>query len=84
VASHGAVTADPVGAPDPARGMAAYNLACAQSRSGDLDAAAGALRDAIGLNKDIRANAGRDPDLAAVRSSGLVEEELWSARSDGM
>jgi hypothetical protein len=84
VASHGVVTADQVGAPDPARGMAAYNMACAQSRSGDLDAAARALRDAIGLNKDIRANAGRDPDLAAVRSSGLVERELWSARSDGM
>jgi len=80
VASHGAVTADEVGAPDPARGMAAYNLACAQSRSGD--AAAAALRDAISLNGDIRANAVRDADLAAVRSSGLVEPELWSVGSD--
>ncbi len=56
-----------VGAPAAARGMASYNLACARARAGCLDDAAAALADAVTLNPDVRANALRDNDLAAVR-----------------
>ena len=76
LAGHGVATASYLGAPAPARGMASYNLACALARAGRLDQAAAALREAVTLNPDIRANAGRDPDLAAVRDSGRLEAAL--------
>ena len=60
-------TASYLDAPAPARGMAHYNLACAQSRLGDLDQASASIESAISLNPDLRANASRDPDLASVR-----------------
>ena len=69
LAAQGVATASQVGAPDPARGMASYNLACAQSRAGELTAAASALRDAVALNPDVKANAARDPDLAPLRNA---------------
>jgi hypothetical protein len=46
--------------------MAGYSLACAQARTGLLDVAARTLAEAIEANPDLRANAGRDPDLAEL------------------
>jgi tetratricopeptide (TPR) repeat protein len=65
-------TAASVGAPDPARGMASYNLACAQARAGQADEALAALTEAIARNPDVRANSARDPDLATLRDRGLI------------
>jgi Tetratricopeptide repeat len=73
LAEHGVATAGYLGAADPARGMACYNLACAQARAQRPDDAAAALREAIALNPDVRANAARDPDLAILRSGGRLE-----------
>lgn len=70
LAAHAVATARYLDAPAPARGMACYNLACAQSRTGDLDLAAATVDAAIGLNPDLRRNASRDPDLRALRDSG--------------
>lgn len=68
--SHALATARYLGPPEPAVGMAAYGLACAQSASGLAADAARTLAEAITLNPDLRANAARDPDLAPVRESG--------------
>ena len=76
LAMHAVATADYLGAPGPARGMASYNLACAQAGANLPDQAAVTLREAIGLNPDVRANAGRDPDLAVLRESGRLEAAL--------
>jgi hypothetical protein len=76
LAAHGVATVGYLGAPGPARGMASYNLACALARAGRLDQAAAALREAVTLNPDVRANARRDPDLTAVRDSGRLEAAL--------
>jgi hypothetical protein len=72
VAAHAVAAAEYLGAPDQARGMASYNLACAQAAAGRLDAAATALTAAVALNSDLQANAARDRDLAALRDRGLV------------
>ena len=72
LASHAVATASYLGAPPPARGMASYNLACAQAGAGLLDEAAAAVTEAIALNPDVRANAVRDNDLAVVRDSGRL------------
>jgi hypothetical protein len=72
LASHAVATADYLHAPDQARGVAGYNLACAQAGAGLLDAAQAALSAAVALNPDLRANAARDGDLAALRDSGQV------------
>jgi hypothetical protein len=72
LARHAAVAAACVGAPAEARGMASYNLACALAGASQLDEAAAAVAEAIELNADLRVNAGRDPDLAAVRSTERV------------
>jgi len=74
LAAHAVTTAGYLGAPDQARGMASYNLACVQARADQPNKAAVALREAIRLNPDLRANAGRDPDLAIVRDRGLLED----------
>jgi hypothetical protein len=63
-------------APDAARGMAYFNLACAQAQAGHLGDALGSLRQAIELNSDLRANASRDADLAVLRDSGQLEPLL--------
>lgn len=68
LAAHAASTAAYVGAPDQARGMASYNLACAQAQADLPDQAVTALLEAIRLNPDLRANASRDPDLAVLRA----------------
>jgi hypothetical protein len=70
--THGVLTASYLGAPDPARGMASYNLACAQAGANLLDQAASTLRQAIALNPDLAGNARRDQDLAALTGSGLL------------
>jgi tetratricopeptide (TPR) repeat protein len=72
MAQHAVATADYLGAPAPARGMAAYNLACAEARAGLLDAAEANLTAAIALNPDVRQNALRDSDLAELRARGTL------------
>jgi len=76
VARHAVATASYLGAPAPARGMASYNLACAQAGAGLLDESAAAVTEAIALNPDVRANAVRDSDLAVVRDSGRLAAVL--------
>jgi hypothetical protein len=65
-------TARYLGAPDQAAGMAAYSLACAQAVWGRTSEARDTLVEAIALNGEVRANAERDPDLAALRDSGQL------------
>jgi hypothetical protein len=72
LAAHGVATASYLDAPAPARGMAHYNLACAQSSLGELDQASATIEAAISLNSDLRINAARDPDLQALRDSGRL------------
>ncbi|HEY1915094.1 MAG TPA: hypothetical protein VGH27_05900 [Streptosporangiaceae bacterium] len=55
-----------LGAPAAARGMACYNLACAQARVGHPDDALVALAEAVVLNPALRVNARRDTDLASL------------------
>jgi hypothetical protein len=76
LAEHAVATAGFLGAPAAARGMAMYNLACAQAGAGLLDAAAAALIEAVALNPDVRANAARDSDLATLRDSGRLAAVL--------
>jgi hypothetical protein len=78
LAEQSLATAAFLGAPDPARGMASYNLACAQAGAGLLDEAAATVTEAVALNPDVRANAARDTDLAAVRERGLLSALLGS------
>jgi hypothetical protein len=78
--AHGLATARYLRAPGPAAGLAGYSLACAQARGGLLDEAARTLTEAIGLNPDLGANAGRDPDLAALRDAGLLGALLAPVR----
>lgn len=70
--SHALATSRYLGVPDPALGMAAYSLACAQVATNDPTGAAATLTEAIRLNPDLRANARRDPDLAALRAGGQL------------
>ena len=74
--AHGLATASYLRAPDQARGMAGYNLACAQARAGRLDDAAAAVRDAVSRNPDLRGKAGSEPDLAMLRDSGCLDSVL--------
>jgi hypothetical protein len=78
LARHAVDTSDYAGAPGPARGMARYNLACAQARAGELSDASTALADAVALNTDLRSNAARDRDLTALRDSGVLARVLAS------
>jgi len=81
LAKEAVATAAVLGAPDPARGMASYNLACAQAGADLLDEAAATVAEAIALNPDVRANAARDADLAPVRERGLLTALLDSQAS---
>lgn len=72
LAAQSVATASYLRAPGPAQGMAHYNLACAQARTGRLDEAAATLSAAIDLNADLRANAARDADLQALRDRGRL------------
>jgi hypothetical protein len=76
VATRAVATAAALDAPAAARGMACYNLACVQARAGRPAEALAALTEAVGLNPDVRANAGRDPDLAGLRDSGQLAAVL--------
>jgi hypothetical protein len=72
LAEHAAATASYLDAPAAGRGMASYNLACAQAGAGLLDESAAAISEAVALNPDLRANTLRDGDLTAVRESGRL------------
>jgi len=63
-------------APDMARGMAVYNLACAQAQAGKPSDAAATLAEAVALNGALRANAARDADLSSLRDQGRLDEVL--------
>ena len=76
MAAQGLATASYLHAPDMARGMAGYNLACAQAKAGQLDDAAAAVRAAVALNPDLRAKANGEPDLAMLRDSGRLDSAL--------
>jgi hypothetical protein len=52
--------------------MAAYSLAGAQVAANDPAGAAATLTEAIRLNPDLRVNARRDPDFAALRAGGQL------------
>jgi hypothetical protein len=52
--------------------MACYNLACANARAGMEADALSILDMAIRLNPELRANAVRDADFAALRSQGRL------------
>jgi hypothetical protein len=74
--AHAVAAARYLDAPGPARGMAFYNLACAQARSDYPDAALPPLRRAIRLNRALTVNAARDRDLAVLRERGQLDELL--------
>jgi hypothetical protein len=78
LAERAVTTAAALGVPASARGMASYNLACAQAGAGLIDEAAAAVAEAVALNPDVRGNAARDKDLAAVRERGLLTALLGS------
>jgi len=65
-----------LGAPDQARGMACYNLACAAARSGRPEKAVKALEEAVRLNPALRAHASRDADLEHLREDGRLDALL--------
>ncbi len=77
--AHALATARYLAAPDPALGMAAYSLACAQAQEDADRTAVGTLAAAIELNPDLAANARRDPDLARLRDSGNLDQILRPA-----
>jgi hypothetical protein len=83
LAEYAVTTADYLAVPAAARGMAAYNLACAYASASLLDQAATALTTAIALNPDVRQNALRDNDLAALRTRGTLSALTDSPGSGG-
>jgi hypothetical protein len=76
--AHAVAVASYLQAPEQARGMAHYSLACAQARTGLADAALVQLRQACRLNPDLAAKAGSEPDLAELRRGGQLEALLIS------
>lgn len=64
--------------PDTARGMAVYNLACAQARAEMTAEAVETLGEALALNRELRANAARDSDLVRLRDDGKLDALLTS------
>jgi hypothetical protein len=79
LATRGGAAATAFSSPAPARGMAWYNLACAQAASGLEDEAIGALGAAVASNPDVRANAGEEPALDCLLRSGRLSGILTSA-----
>jgi hypothetical protein len=61
-----------LGTPDMARGMAVYNLACAQAGAGQAADAVASLAEAVALNGALRGNAARDADLSSLRDQGML------------
>jgi hypothetical protein len=76
LASHGLATSTYLRAPEQARGMAAYNLACAQAKAERLDEAAASVALTVSLNPDLRGKIGTEPDLAALRNGGYLAAAL--------
>jgi hypothetical protein len=76
VADHALSTARYLSAPAAVTAMAFYNRAIARAGTGALDDAAEDVRDAIGLNADLRANAETDSDLRSLRERGLLDGVL--------
>jgi hypothetical protein len=76
LAAHGLATSAYLGLPGQARGMAAYNLACALAKAGRLDEAAASVVDTVSLNPGLRAKIGTEPDLAALRKGGYLAAVL--------
>jgi hypothetical protein len=73
LATHATTLAATEEAPGPARGMALYNLACVQARTGHEASAYDALSQAIAENPDLTVNARRDPDLEPLRANRQLE-----------
>jgi hypothetical protein len=63
-------------APDPVRGMATYNLACALAQTDRPGEAVDAVAEAVMLNSALVSNVSRDPDLAPLRDSGRLDMVL--------
>jgi hypothetical protein len=76
IADHALSTARYLAAPATVTAMAIYNRAVARAGTGALDDAAEDVRDAIGLNADLRANAEIDADLRSLREQGLLDGVL--------
>src|SRR5215471_3379925 len=73
LAAHGLATSTYLRAPGQARGMAAYNLACALAMAGRLGEAAASVVETVSLNPGLRAKIGTEPDLAALRNGGYLD-----------
>jgi hypothetical protein len=71
LAAHGLATASYLRVPDEVRGMAAYNLACAQAKADQLEEAAASVRATLAFNPGLRAKIDTEPDLAALRKGGV-------------
>jgi len=76
LAAHGLATSTYLRAPGQARGMAAYNLACALAKAGRLGEAAASVVETVSLNPGLRAKIGTEPDLAALRNGGYLDAVL--------
>jgi hypothetical protein len=76
LAAHGLATSTYLRVPEQARGMAAYNLACAQAKAGRPDEAAAAVIETVSLNPGLRAKIATEPDLAALRNGGYLAAVL--------
>jgi hypothetical protein len=76
--AHAVDTAGYLDAPAPVRGMAHYNLACAQARSELIGEALASLSQAVELNPALRANVSRDADLVVLREAGQLTALLGS------
>jgi hypothetical protein len=65
-------TAEYLRAPDAARGMVWYSLACTYAVAGTTEMAVEALEHAAALNDDLRARIATEPDLEALRQERRV------------
>lgn len=65
-------TAEYLGAPAMALGMAHYSLACTQAVMGQPDEAVRSLRLAMARNPDLSDHASTEPDLATLREAGRL------------
>jgi hypothetical protein len=71
--SHALATSQYLGVPEPALGMAAYSLACAQVATNDPTGAAATLTEVSRLNPDLRANARRGEPLGLGQGAPRFE-----------
>jgi hypothetical protein len=76
LAAHGVATSAYLRAPEQARGMAAYNLACALAKAGRLDEAAASVAETVSFNPDLRGKIGTEPDLTALRNGRYLASAL--------